>query len=298
MIRRRRLDLEGRVALVTGGGAGIGLAVGRELHRRGASVVLADVDADTLAEAARALGGERVQTVCVDVRDRPGMAAAITALREREGRLDVVVANAGVTPQPGTVRRGHPQDFDRVLDVNLHGTLNTLRPAVDALVEQGGHAVLVASVAAFTPTPGGAAYTVSKAGVEALGRCLRIELAPFGVSVGVAYFGVVETAMTRGTLDEDPIGRSLEAILPGPLRHRISPDQAARTLVDGIQARAPRTLAPARWAPYALLRGVLDVGVDAVSARDPRLARIVRRLEARAEAEAPADAEYTDRHDV
>jgi len=273
-----------RVALITGGAAGIGLAVARNLHGRGATVALVDVDQQALGAAAAALGTTRVHTIVADVRDRDGMADAVAELVASAGGLDLVVANAGVTPTPATLRSGDRADFDRVLDINLHGVLNTVQPALDALVERGGHAVVVASVAAFTPTPGGAAYNVSKAAAEALGRCLRLEMAPHGVSVQVAYFGVVDTAMTHGTIDEDPLGQELERMLPGPLRRRITPEEAAASLVDGIQRRAARTMAPGVWQPYALLRGVANIAVDAISARDPRLRRIVLEIESRTEA--------------
>ena len=278
----RELQVAGRTALVTGAAGGIGLAVSQALHARGATVGLVDVAPEALdATAAGMGGGAAVHAFAADVRDRERMAAVVDELQERTGRLDVVVANAGVVPEPATLLYGDRADFDRVLDINLHGVLNTVSPALRSLIAAGGHAVVVASVAAFTPTPGGSAYTVSKAAVEALGRSLRLELAAHGVSVQVAYFGVVETAMTRRTLDEDPIGQTLERLLPAPLRRRVSAADAAETLVCGIERRASRTLAPRTWAPYAWMRGVGDHVVDAAFTRDPRLRRVIAALEAR-----------------
>ncbi|MBP2324434.1 NAD(P)-dependent dehydrogenase (short-subunit alcohol dehydrogenase family) [Kibdelosporangium banguiense] len=271
----------GRTVLITGGGAGIGRALAHALHQRGAIVALVDRDEAALAETAKELGDERVFTVVADVRDRTGIADAVGESAERAGGLDVVVANAGVTPSPATLRQVDPAEFDRVMAINLTGAFNTVRPAVDALVTRRGHVVVVSSVAAFVPGPGGAAYMISKAAVEQLGRALRLELAAHGVSVGVAYFGVVDTQLARTTLDDDLLGRELERRLPPPLRRRITANQAATVLADAIARRAGRTLAPAVWQPWALLRGLVNVAADAYLADDRNLHRLIHDLETR-----------------
>jgi len=275
---RRRLGLEGRTALVTGAGAGIGAAVAADLHARGATVGVLDRDAATAEAVATALG-ERAVALEADVRDRERTAATVAELERATGRLDVVVANAGIAPRPGTIAGGDPDEFDRVLAVNQTGAYNAIRPALRSVVAHRGHVVVVSSVAAFVPGVGGAAYMVSKAGVEALGRALRLELAPHGATVGIAYFGIVETAMTRITLDDDPVGREAEQLLPAPLRRRIPAAEAARVLVDGIDRRAPSTMAPAAWRAWSLGRGVAQVLLDDALARDPHSHRLVRGLD-------------------
>lgn len=276
-----RLDVRDKVALVTGGGDGIGRATVLELARRGARVAVLDRD-EVAAKAVVAELGDRALAVTVDVTDRDGMALAVGQVVERFGRLDVVVANAGITPPPATLRVADPADFDRVMAVNVTGILNTVQPALDALVGCRGHVVVVASCAAFSPPAGGAAYMVSKAAVEVLARAFRLELAPHGVTVTTAYFGFVETQLARATLDETPIGRQLDSLMPPLLRTRISAAQAARVIADGIAGRKASTTAPVAWIPLGVLRGVLTPALDAVLTRTPLLHRILRELEASA----------------
>ncbi|MGK8523959.1 SDR family oxidoreductase [Nocardia asteroides] len=277
---RRAYAVEGRAALITGAGRGIGYELATVLHERGGSVVLVDVDPDTVEEAAAALG-DRALALAADVTDRSAMRAVVDRAAGHFGRLDVVVANAGVVPRPATVRTLDGRDFDRVMDVNLTGVFNTVRPALDHVVATEGHVVVVSSCAAFAPGMAGAPYMISKAAVEQLGRALRVELAPFGASAGIAYFGIVDTRMTHDTLDHDELGRELDDLLPWPLNVRISAAHAARTVADGIERRAARTIAPAGWEPYALLRGAINVVLDNALARDARVHDLLRRVEAR-----------------
>jgi NAD(P)-dependent dehydrogenase (short-subunit alcohol dehydrogenase family) len=274
--RRRALDLRGRSALITGAGRGIGRALAEELLGRGARVALVDSDARALANAAS--GRRDVLAHVVDVRDREAMGQVIVATVEHFGSLDLVVANAGVAPTPATLRTIDPDDYDRVVAVNQTGVFNTVHPAIEPIIASRGHIVVVASVAAMIPGPGGAPYMISKAGVEQLGRTLRIELAPHGATVGVAYFGIVETAMTRATLDDHPLGRDSERLLPRPLRRRISTARAAEVTADGIARRAPRTIAPRPWILVAALRGMTGA-MDRALAVDPRTRRMLGKLE-------------------
>ncbi|MGW5316799.1 short-chain dehydrogenase/reductase [Nocardia thailandica] len=256
-----RYDVAGKVVLITGAGQGIGRALAGLLHSRGATVVVADVDGDAARRAAVDLW-TRAHPIAADVADRGAMTAAVAEIVDRFGRLDVVVANAGVTPTPSTVRTMDPADFDRVLTINLTGVFNTVHPALDHIVAARGHVVVVSSCAAFAPGMGGSPYMVSKAAVEQFGRALRVELAGAGATAGVAYFGVVDTAMTHDMLDADELGRRIDGLLPWPLDVRISADDAARSIADGIARRAPRTIAPAGWEPYALLRGLVNIVLD------------------------------------
>ncbi|MFI5497945.1 short-chain dehydrogenase/reductase [Nocardia asteroides] len=273
-------DVTDKVVLVTGAGQGIGRELAEILHARGAIVAVVDIDEAAAERAAEPLR-PRAHALGADVADRAGMRAAIDEVVGRFGRLDVVVANAGVTPVPATVRTMDPADFDRVLSINLTGVFNTVHPALDHVVRTRGHVVVVSSCAAFAPGMGGSPYMVSKAAVEQLGRALRVELAASGASAGVAYFGIVETAMTHDMLDVDDLGRELDALLPWPLNVRISAEHAARTIADGIARRAPRTIAPSGWEPYALLRGAVNVVLDGKLAADATVHELVRAIERR-----------------
>ncbi|MFE2956405.1 short-chain dehydrogenase/reductase [Nocardia tengchongensis] len=273
-----RYSVNGKIVLITGAGQGIGRELAAILSRRGARVIVADIDAATAKSTALELGADGV---VADVADRDRMAAVVAEVVDRYGRLDVVVANAGVTPAPATLRTMDPRDFDRVIGINLTGVFNTVHPALDHIVSARGHVVVVSSCAAFAPGMGGSPYMMSKAAVEQLGRALRVELAASGASAGVAYFGVVETAMTHDMLDADDLGRRLDALLPWPLNVRITAAQAAGTIADGIERRAPRTIAPRGWEPYALLRGAVNVVADRLLAANSTVHQLVHAIEER-----------------
>ncbi|MCK9875519.1 short-chain dehydrogenase/reductase [Frankia sp. Ag45/Mut15] len=275
-------DVATKVVLITGAASGIGAALARRLHGRGARVALFDVDVPAGERLAADLGSSRALFLPVDVRDRAAIADAVATVMARFGQLDVVVANAGVGPPVATVRTTDPAEFDRVVAVNLTGTFNTVRATLEQVIARRGHVVVVSSVAAFTPGVGGAAYMMTKAAVEQLGRTLRAELAPHGATAGLACFGVVDTPLTRRTLDDDPLGRRLHQMLPRPMRSRLTAGQAADLLVDAITRRAPLSIAPARWRPYALLRGIANLVIDHRTAHDRRLHTLVHDIEQRA----------------
>ncbi|CAM3590564.1 short-chain dehydrogenase/reductase [Smaragdicoccus niigatensis] len=272
-------EVSGRVAVVTGGADGIGLALARKLKTRGASVAIIDRNAEAL-ESARTVLRDGVLYLEADVRDREVMAKHIQHVVDHFGRLDIVVANAGVSPDPATIRTIEADEFERIIDVNLIGVFNTVKPAIEPIIESQGHIVLVASAAAFMPGMGMAAYMASKAGVEQLGRALRIELAPHGASAGIAYFGFVQTAFVR-PLDEDPLLREFNAQVPLPLRHRATPEQAAKAVADGISRRAATTVTPAIWESIALLRGLLAAPIDRYLTADSWTHGAIRAIEQR-----------------
>ncbi|WHU47811.1 short-chain dehydrogenase/reductase [Gordonia sp. L191] len=282
MSRRSGIHLPGAVALVTGGAQGIGLATTRRLVGRGARVVVTDIDTGALAAADAELGSDNVVTVDADVRDLDALRAAVRHGIDRFGHLDVAIANAGVTPPPATLRDIDPEAFRRVLDINLIGAFNTIKATVEPIIAGRGHIELVASCAAFAPGMGGSAYMISKSAVEQLGRALRIEVAPHGASAGLAYFGIVDTKMTRETLDDDPLGREIGAQLPWPLSTRITGDRAAEVIVDAVADRRARAIAPRSWVPYSLLRGLINPVLDAQLVRDKSIHAIIDQLEAQA----------------
>jgi NAD(P)-dependent dehydrogenase (short-subunit alcohol dehydrogenase family) len=285
-----RFELTGKVALVTGGARGIGFATARALVARGATVVIADLDEATAERAAAQLHDTRALGLGADVTDRAAMQRAVGTAVERFGALDVVVANAGVATRPATMRATSPETFERVLEVNLMGVYRTVDAALPEIVRRRGHVVVIASIYAFANGVGELPYAMSKAGVEQLGRALRVELAQHGASASVAYFGFIDTEMVHRSLDADPLaGRMIEAI-PKPLRKRLAPQAAGEAIVRGIERRQPRIIRPRRWTVVSVLRGILGPLGDAQMERDATMQAIARELDARAGEEQPTTA--------
>ena len=188
-----RFELRGKVAIVTGAARGIGRATATELARRGSIVVVVDLDPDAASAAAAGLPGTAIG-LAADVTDRGAMQRVVAEAVERFGGVDVVVANAGIASRGATFRAMSGETFDRVLDVNLNGVHRTVTAALPEIVRRRGHVVVVSSVYAFVNGVGATPYAMSKAGVEQLGRALRVELAQHGAGASVAYFGFIDTA--------------------------------------------------------------------------------------------------------
>lgn len=274
-------DVRGRVALVTGGARGIGFGVAHALARRGAYLVLVDLDSGSVDEAAARLGSDRALGLAADVTDRGAIDGAVRAAVERFGGVDVVIANAGIAPAPAPVSVMPPEEFERVIDVNLLGVYRTVRAGLEEVVARRGQVVLVSSVYAFVNGVMLAPYAMAKAGVEQLGRALRLELAAHGASATVAYFGFVDTEMVRQGLEQRQQQRgSDEEALPEFMRKRISPEQAGEAVAEAIERRRARVVAPRWWAAPSTLRGLLNPAFDYAAARSSRMRDEVRRAEA------------------
>jgi NAD(P)-dependent dehydrogenase (short-subunit alcohol dehydrogenase family) len=271
-------DLNGKVALVTGAARGIGFETARQMHLRGASVAVVDLDAEEAREAAERIG-ERAIGIAADVTDAGAMRAAVAETVERFGGLDVAMANAGLAPPSIATMRSVPaEEWERVVEVNLFGVWHTVRAALPQISERKGHIVVVSSVAAFANGMLGSSYMTSKAAVEQLGRALRTELMPFGAGASVAYFGWVDTRMVQDTFAR-PGASVLEEIAPDFLMKRITPEQAGAAVVKGIEERAPRIFAPKWWRYISALRGLLNPLLDRRSERDPRIVAAIRSAE-------------------
>jgi NAD(P)-dependent dehydrogenase (short-subunit alcohol dehydrogenase family) len=271
-----KFNVSGKVALVTGAERGIGWETARLLHSRGASVALVDLDEEAAKEAADRIAGDgRVIGIGADVTDREAIEAAVQETVEAFGGLDIVVANAGVAPPTATMRVIDEDAFERTVEIDLLGVWRTVRAALPPIVERRGHVVVVASVYAFFNGVLNASYAMSKAGVEQLGRALRVELAPHGASASVAYFGYIDTRMVQDAF-EDPIAKKLEESQPKWSLRRLPPSAAGEAIVTGIERRAPRIIAPKWWAVWSVLRGVINPLFDARAERDARLQEAVR----------------------
>jgi NAD(P)-dependent dehydrogenase (short-subunit alcohol dehydrogenase family)/alkylhydroperoxidase family enzyme len=253
--------LAGRRVFITGAARGIGAATARRLHSRGARLVLAGIEPGELDQVARECDALAVEC---DVRDRAQVEAAVASAVGHLGGLDVVIANAGVAAQLPLLG-GDPEVFERTMEVNVLGVYYTLRAAAPFISHSRGYALAIASLAAAVHPPLLGAYSASKAGVEALGDSLRIELAASGARVGVAYFGELETDMTRrgfGTRAAEMINRG-----GGPAT-RVTPVEAGIDAIErGIIRRSRRVVAPGWVAGVLPIRMLAQRVVDRVAAR-------------------------------
>jgi NAD(P)-dependent dehydrogenase (short-subunit alcohol dehydrogenase family) len=270
--------LNGKVALVTGAARGIGFETARQLHLRGASVAILDLDADQAREAAERIG-ERTLPIGADVTDQGSMLAAVAETVEKFGGLDLAVANAGIAQSRIMTARATPaEEWERVLEVDLLGVWRTVRAALPQIVERRGHLVVIGSIYSFANGMVNSPYAVAKAGVESLGRSLRAELTPHGASASVAYFGWIDTKLVQDAMDS-PHADRLNSMTPDFLLKRIGPDEAAAGLVRGIEERAPRIFVPKWWRYYAALRGLVNPLLDRRVERDPQMHDFLRDLD-------------------
>jgi meso-butanediol dehydrogenase/(S,S)-butanediol dehydrogenase/diacetyl reductase len=195
------LRLDGRLAVVTGAGGGIGAAIARALASAGAGVVLADRDGaacETVAEALRR-DGATARAHALDVTDLDAVRAFAGRVADDHGDAAVLVNNAGILVRRGIDDPDAEAIVRRVMDVNLHGAFAMVRAFLPALRRTKGNIVNVASGAAFTAQAGCAGYSSSKAALHMLTQTLAVDLGPDGIRVNAVAPGVIETPMTAAT---------------------------------------------------------------------------------------------------
>ncbi|MFP5219789.1 MAG: SDR family oxidoreductase [Actinomycetes bacterium] len=226
-------SLQGQVVVVTGAARGLGAELARQATARGARLALLGLEPDVLAEVAAHCPGSRAWEV--DVTDGAALARVAGEVVAHFGRVDVVVANAGIGAG-GPLLLADPDAYDRVLEVNLMGSIRTVRAFLPHVVASRGYVLQVASVAAIMPVPLMSAYCASKSGVEAFAHALRAEVAHHGVQVGVAYLSWTDSDMVRGA-DATPGLGEFRAQLPGVFGRTYPMPPAVTRIVDGIAAR-------------------------------------------------------------
>lgn len=193
------MSLEGKVALITGAGRGIGRAITEELAKRGADVILADRMLDTAegsaAEIAKSTGRQSM-AVEVDVSSLESAKAMIEQALGRFGRVDILVNNAGITRDDLIMRMGE-EDFEAVIDVNLKGAWNCSKALIRPMMKQRyGRIVNISSVSGLAGQAGQTNYSASKAGLIGFTKALAREVASRGITVNAVAPGFVPTALT------------------------------------------------------------------------------------------------------
>jgi NAD(P)-dependent dehydrogenase (short-subunit alcohol dehydrogenase family) len=262
-----RVGLEGQVAVVTGAARGVGEMLARKLSARGAKVALVGLEPDALKEVSGRLHGDS-DLWHADVTDHEAMTRVAGEVKERFGKVDIVVANAGVATG-GPFAGSDPEAWRRVIEVNLIGSAVTARAFLPVLVESRGYLLQIASLAALTPAPMMTAYCASKAGVEAYAHSLRAEAGYQGVRVGVAYLSWTDTDMVRGA-DQDDTMRELRQRLPWPANRTYPLGPAAERIVAGIERRSSHVYG--QWWLHGMqgVRGYLPALVGTVGQREMR----------------------------
>ncbi|MCT7660121.1 SDR family oxidoreductase [Mycobacterium deserti] len=244
-------SVNGKVALITGAGNGIGAEVARRLHAKGAKLLLIDLDDSALKDVVGALDADRVESAVADVRDLAAMENAVAAGVERFGGIDIVMANAGVA-SAGSVLAVDPNAFKTLIDVNVLGVFHTVRAALPSVLDRRGYVLVVSSAAAYAPSAGMAAYDATKAGAEHFANALRLEVGYRGVDVGSAHMLWIDTPMVREGLADSPAFQEMLRKLPGPLGKTTSVEKCGQIFVKGIESRArnvncPRWVGAMRW---------------------------------------------------
>ena len=218
-----------RVALITGGGRGIGAATAQLLAAEGAKVAVSDLDEAPAQEVAGPLKG---LAVACDVSRRADVEAMVGRVLEKFGRLDILVACAGIT-RDNLIHKMSDDDWDSVIDTHLKGTYLCAQAAQKPMVDQkSGKMVFLSSTSALG-NRGQTNYSTAKAGLQGMARTLAIELGPFNVNVNSVAPGFIETRMTRATAER--VGMDYETFKAGvaaqtPLRRVGMPNDVASVI--------------------------------------------------------------------
>ena len=234
----------GKTVFITGAARGLGAETARRVAARGANVALVGLEPEELERVAAQCGANAAWFEC-DVTDTDAIERAVEGTVERFGGIDVVMANAGIAPV-GMTRSTDPEAFERTIEINLLGVWRTVRTCLPHVIERRGYVYITASMAAPLHGPGMAAYSASKAGVEAFGDALRGEVKHLGVDVGVGYFGFIDTDMVRGADAHPAIGKLREQ-MGGPMSRTYPLSKAGRAIADGIEGRKRWVVVPS-WA--------------------------------------------------
>jgi 3alpha(or 20beta)-hydroxysteroid dehydrogenase len=229
--------VDGKVVLITGGARGMGAAHARLLAAEGARVLIADVLADDGAALAAELGDDRARFVPLDVTDPDAWDRAVREIVEAEGRIDVLVNNAGIGAR-GRVDDIAVADWDRIIAINLTGPLLGMRAVAPAMRAAGGGSMInISSTAGLRGLPNAVGYVASKWGVRGLSKAAALDLGGDGIRVNSVHPGIIRTPLTAGA-DERPAHVAL---------HRIGEAEEVSELVLYLASDASRFVTGAEF---------------------------------------------------
>ena len=220
------MGLEGKIAIVTGAGQGIGRGIATKLAAEGATVVVTDINEDTAKETAATIGGIGIRT---DVTSRESVEAMVEQVMRQFGRIDVLVNNAG-WDKSGPFVDADPADWDRIIAINLYGVLHTSKAVLPIMAAQGaGSVVNLASDAGRVGSSGEAVYSAAKGGVIAFTKTAAREMARHGVAVNCVCPGPTDTALFASVGGDNPKLR--EALTKAiPFRRLAQPEDLANVV--------------------------------------------------------------------
>lgn len=244
--------VDGKIALVTGAGNGIGRALSGALLARGCTVYMTDIrqaDLDSAREEFAA-HGDRLETVVLDVSDRNAVIALAEQIRAAHGRLHLLFNNAGIN-HFGPMDEATFDDWDWIMGVNFHGVINgvvAFMPLIKAAADEGAHIINTASMAAFVPGVGAGVYSAAKFGVRGLTEAMWYALAPKGIGMSMVCPGLVSTNIHNSDeirppdLDDASFSSTPEFLERMAQVHSLGmpPAEMARRIIEGVEANRLR----------------------------------------------------------
>ena len=269
-----KYDISRLTIAITGSTGGLGSALAKALHAKGAKLALLDLDGAAAQQQAASLGGPaRAKGWTVNVRSMDSLQQAIDAAAAHFGGLDLVIANAGITEMEALVN-GSEATFTRVIDINLNGVWRTFKAAVPHVQKRKGYLLAISSMAAFIHSPLQSSYAASKAGVWAMCDSIRLELRHLGVGVGSVHPTFFPTPMMDGVF-ADAAGNRIWDGNKGGIWKMVTLASVVTAIVEGIEQRSDMIVAPKRIGLITRAPGVFRKAVEALGFRDSEIEQAV-----------------------